>query len=379
MPPPNAPLTSRIAAAPGRAGPHPRRRLPARRRPLLEVLEDRLAPATFNPLPNVADSTMGNTLRADIIQANGNGQDNVINLQAGLYQLSIANTNGHESAAAQGDLNLTSAGHTIVFQGAGIDNTFIDANRIDRAFQILAGVTAVFRDLTIRDGLATDDGTPGSAPVAAEGGGILNNGGNVTLLNVRLEGNVADAASISGEPAFGGAIYSSGGTLTLRGCILNANRAFGNQGVDGVVSRAGGKGGEGAGGALLVTKGALTLAGCMLFKNIAEGGKGGHGGPGAPGAQGASGGLGGLALGGGLALMDGTAEITDSTLEENVARAGMGGGGGQGASPCPAARSAVLGAPAVPAGWPLAAASPPTTARSTSPPPPSVSTIRRAG
>ena len=58
------------------------------------------------------------SLRTAIIQANSNGQDNTITLQPGVYQLSLANTNGQENGAAQGDLDLTGANHTITIQGA---------------------------------------------------------------------------------------------------------------------------------------------------------------------------------------------------------------------------------------------------------------------
>jgi len=58
----------------------------------------------------------------------------------------------------------------------------------------------VFRDLVIQGGLAQDDGSEGAlaGTTDALGGGVLNNGGNVTLDNVVLQNNVArggDAAS----------------------------------------------------------------------------------------------------------------------------------------------------------------------------------------
>ena len=81
-------------------------------RPALDVLEDRLAPAVFNASASAPDGAPG-SLRAAVIAANGNGQDNVINLQAGLYRLTIPNASGQqENAAATGDLDLTAAGCT---------------------------------------------------------------------------------------------------------------------------------------------------------------------------------------------------------------------------------------------------------------------------
>ena len=64
----------------------------------------------------------------------------------------------------------------------------------------MGGTQVVFRDLVIQGGLAQDDGSEGAlaGTTDALGGGVLNNGGNVTLDNVVLQNNVArggDAAS----------------------------------------------------------------------------------------------------------------------------------------------------------------------------------------
>jgi hypothetical protein len=130
---------------------------------MLESLEDRLTPAVFNPLAGVPD---GNpiSLRRVITQANTNGEDNTINLQAGHYLLTLRSTSGHRSDGSSGNLGLTSTGHTIVFQGLGADVTVIDANSIDRAFEVLQGVTVVFRDLSIVNGQALDAGIQGQQP-----------------------------------------------------------------------------------------------------------------------------------------------------------------------------------------------------------------------
>jgi hypothetical protein len=64
----------------------------------------------------------------------------------------------------------------------------------DHAFHVTAsGVTVIFEDLVIRNGQAADNGTSGVStnPTAQNtnrtGGGILNNGGSVTLDNVIVE------------------------------------------------------------------------------------------------------------------------------------------------------------------------------------------------
>lgn len=157
----------------------------------LELLEDRQMLATFNPLPTYPDGSPG-SLRAAIIQADSNGQDNTINLAAGTYQLSVANTGGQENASATGDLDLTGSGHTITIRGAGAAATIIDGGKLDRVFQILYGVTAVLSGLTIQNGVAQDGGTAGAMPGAegALGGGILNLG-TATLDGVVVQNCVA--------------------------------------------------------------------------------------------------------------------------------------------------------------------------------------------
>src|SRR5689334_14871376 len=81
-----------------------------RRLPRLELLEQRALLSVFNPLAATPDGAPG-SLRAAIIAANSNHQNDTINLQAGTYNLAIANVSGQENAAAQGDLDLTDANH----------------------------------------------------------------------------------------------------------------------------------------------------------------------------------------------------------------------------------------------------------------------------
>jgi hypothetical protein len=319
----------------------PARRARARPwRPLLEALEDRLAPAVFNPLAATPDGTANGSLRADIITADSNNQDNVINLQAGRYTLTIPNgAGGHEGAAMKGDLNLTAAGHTLVIQGAGPDVTVIDANFIDRAFQVSAGVTVVFRNLSIIHGKAQDDGTTGALPGTTDalGGGILDQGGNVTLDHVLLDINQAvaggGAAGANGFNAAGGGVWTDGGTLTISNSTLENDFAFGGAGGAGVnngnPAGAGGAGGAARGGGLYVGGGTASILNSTLSSNGAEGGGGGAGGANNP-ATGGAGGAGGTAQGGAVFVGGGTVQITASTLVHDVADGGGAGAGGNG-------------------------------------------------
>jgi hypothetical protein len=318
---------------------------PARRRfrPTVELFEDRLVPAVLTPSPNVADGQPG-SLRDAVQTADENLQDNTINLQAGVYQLSLVNTAGHESKADQGDLNLYPAGHTITIQGAGAGVTIIDGGAIDRVFQVESGVTVVLRDLTIRNGKAQDAGNDGDQPGAVPGfgGGILNEG-SLTLDHVVVEGNSAvggngqNAVIMPGQVtpptgglgALGGGIFNSG-TLTLIQSTVGNNAADGGSGGKGILGYDGGAGSAGIGGGIY-SDGTLNLVRSTVSDNTAGGGVGGDGGLSEvdPGGRG---GRGGDGLGGGLYIDPnaGQTVVTDSTIAENFASGGVGGQGGSG-------------------------------------------------
>ncbi|MFO0930998.1 MAG: hypothetical protein U0736_28870, partial [Gemmataceae bacterium] len=242
-------------------------------RPAVELLEDRLSPAVFSPTPS--DLLVSNSLRDSVISANGNNQNNLFILSANVHRLTLTNSGGQENAAQKGDLDLTGAGRTYTFLGAGPDLTVIDASGIDRAFQLFPGVTAVFENLTIIGGVAVDDGSAGAFPGTgvAQGGAILNNGGTLVLRNVKLQNNVArgadglnglsSAPGTTGQSARGGAISSSGDT-TLDGVTLTLNQAVagnggaGGNGDTGGDGAAGGNAGSAQGGAVFSTA-ALTV------------------------------------------------------------------------------------------------------------------------
>src|SRR2546423_1601569 len=141
------------------------------------------------------------SLRGAVIAANAaaGATPVIINLASGTtYNLTLTNAT-QENAAATGDLDITTTAHPVTIVGGG-SSTIIDASGLntgsvrDRAFHITgSGVTVTFRDLVIRNGKAADDGTSGAStnPTAqttnGSGGGILNNGGSVTLTNVTIE------------------------------------------------------------------------------------------------------------------------------------------------------------------------------------------------
>jgi hypothetical protein len=327
-------LLSRVDSARRRGA-----RRPAHCKPLFDLLEGRQLMAPFTPAAGAADGA-ANSLRAAIVLSNINGQDNTIVLQAGVYHLTTPNLGAQENSGASGDLDLAGIGHTITIVGAGAGITVIDGGGLDRVFQVMSGVTADIRDLTIQNGLARDDGDAGALPFGSnsEGGGILNQG-TAQLTGVVIQGcsavggaGQADAMVLNdalGQGGSGGGIQNSG-SMTLDACIVRDNKAIGGQGGDtsGVAQLGGAASGGGIG-----NSGTMTIRQSAIVINTAIGGAGGDGGhfflgggfAGSPGTD-ASGG--GLFANGTLA----PTVIIDSTIADNTAVGGAGGNGSAGAS-----------------------------------------------
>jgi hypothetical protein len=293
-----------------------------RERPYLEALEDRVTPTTF-ALTTFADDSTPNSLRGAITQANHDlgPTTDIIQLAAGTYPLTIANSGGkHETSNAQGDLNFGSNGHGLIIRGTtdaqGHPTTTIRQTVLDRVFQVLGtGLKVTFKDLIIEGGQAQDDGADQAAAgsTEAEGGGILDDGGDITLTNVLLRQNSAVAgAGFGGE---GGGIFAGQeGSLTIRSSVVQGNDAVGGA--------IGNLGGEALGGGIFaICPTAITNS--TLSDNAVLGGNADNN---------KAGGFGGEASGGGVCAL-GPTTITHSFLLNNTAAGGAGDtfvGGGAG-------------------------------------------------
>ncbi len=256
----------------------------------------------------------------------------VVTLPTGHFVLS--RTGPPDDANANGDLDVLGAGLTIRGQGPG--STTIDANRIDRVFDVLAGRVATLEGVTVTGGQAPkgatganvfgptetqargEDGGPG------EPGGGIRNAGTLTITDSTISDNRA------GDGGDGGLGHGGDGTTTATG----TNGAFGGGG--GAAFFSGGFGGG------IFTSGALTLTRVSVTGNTA--GKGGRGGSGTGGQGGGgisgNGGHGGLGAGGsggrgghggGIAAASGaTVTIDLSAISGNAAGDGGANGFGQG-------------------------------------------------
>jgi len=211
-------------------------------KPRLEVLEWRTAPAVFTV--NTTDDTIeaardgsgldgsGNiSLRSAIMAVNDLGGENTVIVPAGTYQLTIApgNSDGDDS----GDLTVGNGVEQInlSIEGAGSDSTIIDANYLDRGFDIGFFTTVSISGLAVMNAQGTFGGAIYNAGhltlnndlltnnSATFGGGIFGNG-PVTILTSTLAGNVADQ---------GGAILNSG-TMTIADTTVEGNFGSGQGG-----------------------------------------------------------------------------------------------------------------------------------------------------
>ncbi len=172
---------------------------------------------------NPADANDGDcTLREAIDAANsdaaedgcpaGSGAD-LIALPADTYALSVAGAS--ENLGQTGDLDIRSS---ITIQGAGPATTTVNANGIDRAFDIMSPgplPSVEISGVTIRGGDAETQG---------DGGGAIFNreSASLTLINVGLTQN---------DALYGGGIANDGtGSLTVIDSLVAGNTALGDVG-----------------------------------------------------------------------------------------------------------------------------------------------------
>lgn len=140
------------------------------------------------------------TLRAAIQEANALPGTDLILLPAGTYVLSLV---GQDDDATYGDLDVTGA---VGIFGAGPGESVVDADGVDRIFDILTPVSVSVWGVTLTGGNTADVG--GAVRVVPEGASL-------TLGNCRIYGNMANS---------GGAVHSFGAT-TIERCSFSANRA----------------------------------------------------------------------------------------------------------------------------------------------------------
>lgn len=137
------------------------------------------------------------TLRAAIMEANALAGADVIRLNPGTYNLSLAET-GSDSG---GDLDVT---ETVVLENTGVAPT-IDALSNFRIFETNASdVSLTVRGAVLRNG-------------SADFGGCIRSGGDLVLERVEIAGCVSSSS--------GGGVFVINGALTVRDAWIHGNHA----------------------------------------------------------------------------------------------------------------------------------------------------------
>ena len=156
---------------------------------------------TVDDYTNNGNCTLREAIRAASIDSprdscvSGSGDD-VILLSADVYTLSIAGAD--ENINASGDLDIVGAG-MVTIRGAGMNETTIDANGIDRVFHVpFSNARLTLEDLRITGGDTSNGGTLRS-------GGCLYSSASAAethLLRVLVEGCTAAGPTSAGGEGF---------------------------------------------------------------------------------------------------------------------------------------------------------------------------------
>ena len=269
-----------------------------------------------------ADAAGNCSLRAAVMESNSSPGDNTIILGPGTYDLSL--TGPYEYYARRGDLNVRDTTGSLTIVGAGKDQTTIDANQIDRVFDVRSGATLELVGLTATGGGAVDRGggirnegtltvtdssvSENSATIGAYssawGGGILNLG-TATISGSTISNNQSEA--------YGGGLYNETGTATISNSTISENSAVENGGGlytwgagdtltinDSIISQ----NYANNGGGIYGYKGTVVVSGCTISDNTTA------------------------KSGAGIGNYDGILIANDSLIADN--RAAVGGGWGYG-------------------------------------------------
>ncbi|HUU63506.1 MAG TPA: choice-of-anchor Q domain-containing protein [Dehalococcoidia bacterium] len=129
---------------------------------------------------------------------------------------------------------------SLTIQGAGEGGTIVDGNALSRVFHINGSYTVDMSGMTIRNG-----------NTSADGGGLYNNGGNVTMTSCTVSGNTAYN---------GGGIFNASGNMTITNCTVSGNTAVSGQ--------------SGMSGGGIYNNGNVTMTNCTVSGNTADDGGG---------------------------------------------------------------------------------------------------------
>ncbi len=281
-------------------------------RPWLEILEDRLAPATLT-VNSIADTVSGTTPTLDLreaillVNSGGTATDSSGNSLSAAKASQISGSFGvNDTIQFDGNLNgqtITLSGtalrisQNVTITGPGAGELGISGNNQSGVFLVGLNATVSLTGLMIEDGNSPYNG----------GGGIFNDGA-LTLVNSTLSGN---------SSSYGGAVYNDSGTLTVSNSTIANNSALNGGGIfnnqyalvtlDNSTIANNSTAASGQGGGILNAGGTVRVINSTIADN----------------AAGNNGYANGPANGGGI-WNNGTLTLTNSTVADNSAAYGGG-------------------------------------------------------
>ncbi|MFH1426603.1 MAG: CSLREA domain-containing protein [Candidatus Kerfeldbacteria bacterium] len=176
------------------------------------------ASATNYVVTKTADTNDGTcnsdcSLREAIRAANDVLGDDEVTIPAGTYTFTLAGRG--EDAASTGDLDIED---NLIIRGDKASNTIIDADDLDRVFEVEAGWIVELHDLTIQNGTA-------AVGSGANGGGIANEG-VLSIYDCIIKNNIASSFSgVTGGSGNGGGIYNNGAMPLIERTTFDGNKA----------------------------------------------------------------------------------------------------------------------------------------------------------
>lgn len=297
-----------------RRGPSPRRR--TNRRPRLELLEDRLAPAvlTVNSLADGLSDGTHLTLREAVALVDSGGpvpgtiDPSLVDTTSGglgtgdAIRFSVTGTIPLNPAL--GSLTLTK---DVTVSGPGASNLALRANGLSFGASMVQvqGATVTLSGLTL-------SGAQLHAPTGTVAyGAALASTGTLTVNNCTLSGNFVSGGS-------GGAVFNDG-TMALNGCTLSNNWASSGGAVESGAVVIVSPGGTGP-----APSASLTVTNSTLSQNTSTAGGGGIDSHGTLTVTDSTLSRNSALTGGGIATDTGTATVTGCTLSANTAQDGGG-------------------------------------------------------
>jgi hypothetical protein len=174
------------------------------------------------------------SLREAVVLSESNSTADTIVLGAGTYTLSlpISGSESGASAGYMGDLDITK---DLTIVGAGAGATIIDAQGIDRVFDIAGGANVTIRGVTIVGGSAQSSNVAGH-----EHGGGIHNHGTLVLQESTLADN--EVLRPRGAVPWGGGGLTNAGQATITNVSVLDNAVpdwLGNEGYGGGIENIG--------------------------------------------------------------------------------------------------------------------------------------------